>query len=67
MPVISGGTVVAPQTTNPGLKNRVYHTEGVPTDATIGVAAVNGMLAENVLTGFLYERQAGVWVRIDTL
>jgi hypothetical protein len=67
MPVIFGGVVVAPQTTNPGLKNRVYHTEGVPTDATIGVAASNGQLAENVLTGFLYERQAGVWVRIDTI
>jgi len=67
MAVIFGGVVVAPQATNPGLKNRVYHTEGVPTDATIGVTASNGQLAENVLTGFLYERQAGVWVRIDTL
>jgi hypothetical protein len=39
----------------------------VPTDATIGVTAANAMLAENVVTGFLYERQAGVWVRVDTL
>ena len=67
MPVIFGGKVIEPQTTNPGLKNRIYKTEGVPTDATIGVAAVNGMLAENVVTGFLYERQVAVWVRIDTL
>lgn len=67
MPVIFGGKVIEAQTTNPGLKNRVYHTEGVPTDATIGVTAANGQLAENVLTGFLYERQAGVWTRIDTL
>jgi hypothetical protein len=67
MPMIFGGKVIEPQTTNPGLKQRLYHTEGVPTDATIGVAAVNGMLAENVLTGFVYERQAGAWVRIDTI
>ena len=67
MAVIFGGKVIEPQTTNPGLKNRVYHTEGVPTDATIGVTAANAMLAENVLTGFMYERQAGAWVRIDTL
>lgn len=67
MPVIFGGKVIEPQTTNPGLKQRLYRTEGVPTDATIGVTAANAMLAENVLTGFVYERQAGVWVRIDTL
>jgi hypothetical protein len=67
MGVITGGQVVAPQTTNPGLKNRIYKAEAVPTDANIGVTAANGMLAENVVTGFLYERQAGVWVRVDTL
>jgi hypothetical protein len=67
MGVVTGGQVIAPQTTNPGLKNRIYKTEAVPTDANIGVAAVNGMLAENVVTGFVYERQAGVWVRVDTL
>lgn len=67
MPVIFGGRVIEPQTTNPGIKNRIYKTEGVPTDATIGVTAANGQLAENVLTGFVYERQAGVWVRVDTL
>jgi hypothetical protein len=67
MPIVFGGQVIAPQSTNPGIKSRVYRTEGVPTDATIGVTASNGMLAENVLTGFVYERQAGVWVRIDTL
>jgi hypothetical protein len=67
MPVITGGQVIAPQTTNPGLKNRIYRAEAVPTDSNIGVTAANGLLAENVVTGFLYERQAGVWVRIDTL
>lgn len=67
MAVISGGRVIEPSTLNPGLKNRIYKAEGVPTDANIGVTAANGMLAENVLTGFVYERQAGVWVRIDTL
>ncbi len=67
MGIITGGNIVAPSTTNPGLKNRIYKTEAVPTDANIGVTAANGMLAENVATGFLYERQAGVWVRIDTL
>jgi hypothetical protein len=67
MGIITGGQIIAPSTLNPGLKNRIYKTEAVPTDANIGVAAVNGMLAENVVTGFLYERQAAVWVRIDTL
>ena len=67
MPVITGGKVIEPQTTNPGLKQRIYKTEAVPTDANIGVTAANGMLAENVATGFVYERAAGSWVRIDTL
>jgi hypothetical protein len=67
MAVIAGGKIIEPSTANPGLKNRIYRTEGVPTDATIGVTAANGMLAENVATGFLYERQAGTWVRVDTL
>jgi hypothetical protein len=67
MGIITGGQVVAPSTLNTGVKNRTYKTEAVPTDANIGVTAANGMLAENVLTGFVYERQAGVWVRIDTI
>lgn len=67
MPVISGGRVIEPSTANPGLKNRVYSTSGVPTDATIGVTAANGMLAQDVTTGNVYERQAGLWVRVDTL
>lgn len=67
MPVISGGRVIEPSTANPGLKNRVYSTNGVPTDATIGVTAANGMLAQDVTTGNVYERQAGLWVRVDTL
>jgi hypothetical protein len=68
MAVITGGTVIpSGAAANPGLKQVIYKTNGVPTDGTIGVAAANGMLAENVLTGFIYERQAAVWVRIDTL
>ena len=67
MPIITGGTVIPPSTLNSGIKQPVYATEAVPTDANIGVTAANGMLAQNVLTGFLYERQAGVWVRIDTV
>ena len=67
MPVITGGKVIEPSTANPGLKQRIYKAEAVPTDANIGVTATNGMLAENVATGFVYERQAGVWVRIDTI
>lgn len=67
MPVITGGKVIEPSTANPGLKNRVYKAEAVPTDANIGVTAANGMIAENVATGFVYERQAGSWVRIDTI
>lgn len=74
MAVITGGQVIGPppapgagSNANVGVKNTVYRTTGVPTDTTIGVTAANGMLAENVTTGFLYERQGGVWVRIDTL
>jgi hypothetical protein len=67
MAVINGGQIIAPGTLNVGVKNRIYKTEAVPTDSNIGVTAANGMLAENVLTGFLYERQAGVWTRIDTI
>lgn len=66
MAVISGGNIIAPGA-NTGARERVYPTNGVPTDATIGVTAANGMFAQNVLTGFLYERQAGAWVRIDTV
>lgn len=67
MGIITGGKVIEGQTTNPGLKPRVYWTTGVPTDTTIGVTATNGMLAADATNGNLYERQAGVWVRVDTL
>jgi hypothetical protein len=69
MGVVSGGKVIAGQATNPGLKNRIYKAEAVPTDANIGYDGTppNGTLAENVVTGFVYERQVGVWVRVDTL
>lgn len=70
MAVITGGTIIGVPGTgnaNPGTKNRIYRTSGAPTDTTIGVTAANGMIAEDVVTGNVYERQAGVWVRIDTL
>lgn len=67
MGIITGGKVIEGQTTNPGVKPRIYWAEAVPTDTNIGIAAANGMLAGNVLTGNVYERQAGVWVRVDTL
>lgn len=70
MAVISGGKVIGGN--NPGqsgVKNRVYRAEGVPTDSNIGFDGTppNGTLAENVLTGFVYERQLAVWTRIDTV
>jgi hypothetical protein len=69
MGVITGGRVSLPGVVTPGVKNRVYRAEAVPTDTNIGYDGTppNGTLAENVLTGFVYERQAAVWVRIDTL
>jgi hypothetical protein len=67
MPVITGGKVIEPQTTNPGVRSRIYYTTGVPTDTTIGVTAANGMVAMDVANGNIYERAAGVWTRVDTL
>lgn len=70
MGILTGGSGIMPPATNPGTRQTIYATEGVPTDATIGLpvaAIINGMLATNVLTGFLYERRAGAWVRCDTV
>ena len=68
MGIITGGKVIEPGgVIAPGTRSSIYYTEGVPTDTNIGTTPANGMLAQNVLTGFVYERQAGVWVRIDTL
>jgi hypothetical protein len=70
MGIITGGNVIGVGTAQiPGSYARCYYVEGVPTDANIGSvdAPTNGMLAENVLNGNLYERQAAVWVRVDTL
>jgi hypothetical protein len=71
MPTISGGRVIEPNATgaNPGIRARVYPSNGVPTDGNIGltIAAANGMLAEDITNGNLYERQAGAWVRVDTI
>lgn len=70
MAVISGGKVIGGN--NPaqaGVKPRIYSATAVPTDTNIGYEGTppNATLAQNVLTGFLYERQAGSWVRVDTL
>jgi hypothetical protein len=70
MPILTGGGSINPPGVNPGTRQSIYSTEGVPTDANIGLPAgaiVNGMLCQNVLTGFLYERRAGAWVRCDTV
>lgn len=67
MAIITGGKIIEPQTTNNGVRSRVYYTTGVPTDTTTGVVAANGQVAMDVVTGNIYERAAGVWVRVDTL
>ena len=67
MAIITGGKIIEPQTTNNGVRSRIYYTTGVPTDATIGVTPVNGQLAMDVANGNIYERVAGTWTRVDTL
>lgn len=80
MAMISGGNVIAPGVypqTGPDNKIRITWIENaVPTDALVGGSAgpggaarvpANGEIAVNVANGNIYERQAGVWVRIDTL
>lgn len=70
MPIITGGNIIPPGPPNPGTKQPIYATQGLPTDATIGIPVaniINGMLATDVLTGHLYERRAGVWTRMDTV
>jgi hypothetical protein len=61
----------------PDSKFRITWIENaVPTDALVGASSgpsgaartpANGELACNVTTGYIYERQAGVWTRIDTV
>ena len=69
------GGIQGPNAT-PDSKFRITWLEAVPTDALVGGssgvggaarAPANGEIACNVLTGNIYERQAGAWVRIDTL
>lgn len=69
MGIIFGGNVIPTDPDQTGVKPRIYKTEGVPTDTTIGFDGIppNGTLATNVLTSFVYERQLAVWTRIDTL
>lgn len=67
MPILTGGKVIEPSTGAVGVRARIYYVEAVPTDANIGATAANGQIAMNVANGNIYERQAGVWVRIDTL
>jgi hypothetical protein len=69
VPVISGGNINPPGP-NAGLRTPIFATQGVPTDATIGLPAssiVNGLICQDVTTTFLYERRAGAWVRMDTI
>lgn len=72
MAVITGGNVLIGGLTTPGTKSVMLYSEGVPATngSNLGVASAslaNGMLATDVLTRNVYERQAGLWVRIDTL
>jgi hypothetical protein len=71
MPIISGGSIMPPHpTAGAGLRTKPYAVQGVPTDANIGLPAsaiVNGLIAQDVTTTFLYERRAGAWVRMDTV
>jgi hypothetical protein len=75
MGIITGGNVIQGNAI-PGSYARVTYVEAIPTDALVGGSSgvggaartpANGELAENVLTGNVYERQAGAWVRVDTL
>jgi len=73
MPVIVGGLIIGPPgagNTNQGIKERIYRVSGVPSDAQLtasGITPANGQISENILNNNLYERQAGAWVRIDTI
>lgn len=66
MAVITGGNVIRGGKVIEGARGRQERVSGVPTDASAGTAAL-GSIAEDIVTGNLYERQAGGWVRIDTL
>jgi hypothetical protein len=70
MPHISGGKVALPSPNALGVKLRIYWVDNaVPSDANIGYDGTppNGTIAVNTTNGNVYERQAGVWTRIDTL
>ena len=69
MLVITGGNVITGGTVMPGTKPRIVMCNTVPTDALVGGGyrtPANAELAEDMSTGYVYERQAGLWVRIDT-
>jgi hypothetical protein len=69
-PSITGGNVIKGGTVIAGAKDRVYKVNGAATDANVGggyFTPANGTLAEDLNTGQVYERQAGVWTRIDTI
>lgn len=70
MGIITGGNVVVGNAIA-GSKARITYVEAIPTDANVagstGRTPANGELAENVTNGNVYERQAAVWTRIDTL
>jgi hypothetical protein len=67
--IITGGAVSPPGVRTPGTRPTVYVTNALPTDAGVSslFTPANGDLAVNVANSQVYERQAGVWTRIDTL
>jgi hypothetical protein len=66
MPIITGGNIIRGGKVIEGVRQPMARVTGVPTDTSTGTPT-NGAIAEDLNTGNLYERQAGVWVRIDTL
>lgn len=75
MAIITGGNQIHGHIT-PGVKQWITWCLGVPTDAKVGGTAgpggttrtpANGEKAGDVTNGDLYERQTGVWVKINTI
>lgn len=75
MGIITSGNIIQGNAI-PGSKARITYTDVLPTDAVVGGSSgvggaartpANGELAMNVTNGNTYERQAGAWVRVDTL
>lgn len=70
MGTITGGNVVHGGKVIEDSKPNVIYVEAVPTDANVGGGywtPDNGQLACDIRNGDMYERQAAVWTRVDTL